>query len=64
MSEVQAAFPKAKVINAERVRFEIHGGDYRLIVAFKFGAPPIAFIKFIGSHADYDRIDAETVSLF
>ena len=61
--EVQAAFPKAKVLNAERVRFEVAGGSYRMIVAFDF-ARQIAFIKFVGSHAEYDRIDALTVSLF
>jgi len=60
-AEVQAAFSKAKVLNAERVRFEIAGGDYRLIVAFDFRRA-IAFVKFIGSHADYDRIDALVVS--
>jgi mRNA interferase HigB len=62
-AEVLASFPKAKVINADRVWFEVHGGDYRLIVAFFFAAE-IAFIKFVGAHAEYDRIDAETVSLF
>lgn len=60
--EVQATFSKAKVLNAERVRFAIAGGDYRLIVAFDFGRG-IAFVKFIGTHAEYDRIDALTVSL-
>ncbi len=63
MIEVQSAFPKAKVLNAERVRFEIAGGNYRLIVAFDF-ARQIAFVKFAGTHAEYDRIDALTVSQF
>lgn len=62
-AEVQAAFPKAKVLNGERVRFEVAGGNYRLIVAFKFGSG-IAFVKFLGTHAEYDRIDALTVSMF
>ena len=62
-SDVQAAFPKAKVLNGERVRFEVSGGDYRLIVAFDFRRK-IAFVKFIGTHAEYDRIDALTVSQF
>ena len=62
-AEVQATFPKAKVLNAERVRFEIAGGNYRMIVAFDFHRQ-IAFIKFVGTHAEYDRIDALTVSLF
>jgi mRNA interferase HigB len=63
MHDVQVAFPKAKILNGERVRFEIHGGNYRLIVAFRFDLR-IAFIKFVGTHADYDRIDALTISRF
>jgi mRNA interferase HigB len=63
-AEVKAAFSSAVVLNAERVRFEIAGGDYRLICAFKFGRSQIAFVKFIGTHAEYDRIDALTVSQF
>ena len=59
--EVQASLSKAKVLNAERVRFEVAGGDYRLIVAFDFRRQ-VAFIKFLGTHAEYDRIDALTVS--
>lgn len=62
-AEVQAAFPKAKVLNGERVRFDVSGGDYRLIVAFDFRRK-IAFVKFVGTHAEYDRVDALTTSLF
>lgn len=62
MVQVQAAYPKAKVLNAERVRFELTGGC-RLIVALKF-KNQIAFIKFVGTHAEYDRVDALTVSQF
>jgi mRNA interferase HigB len=62
--EVVGAFSKAKAINGERVRFEVAGGNYRMIVAFKFGTAMIAFVKFIGTHAEYDRIDAATVNLF
>jgi mRNA interferase HigB len=62
-AEVQANFSKAKALNGERVRFEVGGGDYRMIVAFDFGRQ-IAFIKFLGTHAQYDRIDALTVSIF
>ncbi|MEG3147345.1 type II toxin-antitoxin system HigB family toxin [Sphingomonas sp. RT2P30] len=61
--DVVTDFSKAKALNGERVRFEVAGGDYRLIVAFDFRRA-IAFVKFIGSHADYDRIDALTVKLF
>lgn len=58
-----ADFPKAKALNGERVRFEVAGGDYRMVVAFDWQRG-IAFIKFLGTHAEYDRIDALTVSLF
>ena len=63
MADVQAAFSKAKVLNADRARFEIQGGNYRLIVAFNF-ARQIAFIKFVGTHTEYDKIDALTVSRY
>ena len=63
MNDIQSAFPKAKVLNRERIRFQISGGDYRLIAAFEF-KHRIAFVKFIGTHAEYDQVDALTVSLF
>jgi mRNA interferase HigB len=61
--DVVRSFPRAKTINGERVRFPVHGGAYRLIVAFDFERQT-AFVKFIGTHAAYDEIDAATVSLF
>jgi mRNA interferase HigB len=64
MNDVKAAFANATILNRERARFEIAGGKYRLIVAFKFGKSRIAFVKFIGTHAAYDAVDALTVSRF
>lgn len=61
--EVQRAAPKAKVLNHERVRFEVAGGNYHLVVAFDFRRQ-VAFVTFVGSHAEYDAIDATTVSQF
>jgi len=61
--DVVASFPKAKTLSDECVRFEVAGGDYRVIVAFDFRRQ-IAFVKFIGTHAEYDRVDALTVSNF
>lgn len=57
-----AAFPSSKVLDGERVRFEI-GNNYRMIVAF-FWSEPTAYIKFIGSHAEYDKVNAMEVSMF
>ena len=63
MDEVQRAAPKSKVLNRERVRFEVAGGNYLLAVAFNFRRQ-VAFIKFIGTRAECDRIDALTVSQY
>jgi len=63
MAEVAQAFSKAKSVSGDRMRFEVAGGDYRLIAAFDFGRQ-IVFVKFVGTHAEYDRVDAATVSLF
>ncbi len=63
MHEIGALFGKAKILNGERVRFEIHGGDYRLIANFDFRNQRV-FLKFLGTHAEYDRINALTVSMF
>jgi mRNA interferase HigB len=49
------------VLNRDRVRFEVAGGDYRLIAAFDFRRQ-IAFVKFVGTHDEYDAIDALTVA--
>jgi len=61
--EVVASFSKAKTINSERVRFEVAGGDFRMIVAFDLERQ-VAFVKFIGTHGAYDQLDAATASLF
>jgi len=63
MNDLIEDLPKAKALNAEPVRFEIAGGNYRLVVAIKFTAR-IVFVKFIGTHAEYDRINALTVAQY
>lgn len=63
MDELRSAAPSAKILNGERARFEVAGGSFRLIVGFDFGRQ-IAFVKFIGTHAEYDKIDALTVAQF
>ena len=60
---VASTFSKAKALSGERVRFEVAGGDYRMIVAFDFQRA-VAFIKFIGTHAEYDRVNALEVSRY
>jgi mRNA interferase HigB len=61
--EVRQAAPRAKILNRERVRFEVAGENHRLVVTFDFRRQ-IAFVKFIGTHAEYDRVDVLTASQF
>ena len=63
MEDVRSAAPNAKILNGERARFEVAGGNYRLVIAFDF-VRSTAFVKFIGTHAEYDKVDALTVALF
>lgn len=59
-ADVKRQFPKASVIANNRVVFDIGGNAYRLIVSFNY-AFRAGYVKFFGSHAEYDRIDAATV---
>ena len=59
-TDIKEQFRSASILKSRRVVFNIKGNDYRLIaaVAYRFQA---VYIKFIGTHAQYDRIDAATV---
>jgi mRNA interferase HigB len=59
-ADIKAVYRNASIIANNRVIFNIKGNDYRLIVAvnYRFG---IAYIRFVGTHGDYDRVDATTV---
>jgi mRNA interferase HigB len=58
--DVKASYPKASILKGSRVVFNIKGNDYRLIASLQYRAGVLA-IRFFGSHAEYDKIDAETV---
>ena len=58
--DVKASYPKASILKAGRVVFNIKGNDYRLIVRVQYQAGALA-IRFFGTHAEYDRINSETV---
>lgn len=61
-ADIKAKYRSASILKNKRVVFNIKGNDYRLLVsvAFRFGA---VYIKFIGTHKQYDAINAETVEL-
>ena len=59
-AEVKRAYANASIIGSERVVFNIKGNSYRLVAAIDYQRQAV-FIKWLGSHADYDRIDVRTV---
>lgn len=58
--EIKAQFRSASILKGNRVVFNIGGNKYRLIVAVDYGRQ-VCFVKFVGTHKQYDEIDAETV---
>jgi mRNA interferase HigB len=59
-ADVKHRYATASVVNAERIVFNIKGNDYRLVVAIDF-EKAIVWIKWIGTHKAYDRIDVTEV---
>lgn len=57
---IKQQFGSASILKAGRVVFNIAGNKYRLVVAMDYRRQ-VAYIKFIGTHRQYDAIDAETV---
>jgi mRNA interferase HigB len=60
-ADVVKAYANASIVGSDRVVFNIKGNDYRLVVAIHYRVQ-IVFIKWLGSHAQYDRIDVKTVN--
>jgi len=59
-ADIKMQYRNASFIGRNRVVFNIKGNDYRLIVSVLYRAQMV-YIKFIGTHAEYDLIQAETV---
>ena len=58
-ADIKAVYRNASIIGNNRVVFNIRGNQYRLVVAvnYQFG---IVYVRFIGTHGDYDKTGAET----
>jgi mRNA interferase HigB len=58
--EIRKDFPSASILKSNRVIFNIKGNSYRLIVQINYGSG-IVWVRFIGTHEEYDNVNAETV---
>ena len=59
-ADVKAAYGNASIVGGDRVVFNIGGNRYRLIVRFDY-PNRIGFVRFVGTHAEYDAVDAASV---
>ena len=59
-AEIKAQYRNASLVGNERVVFNISGNKYRLIVAINYAFQAI-YIRFVGTHNQYDQIDAREV---
>ncbi len=57
---IKEAYRSASFTANNRVIFNIKGNDYRLVVWVKY-EPGLLFVRFIGTHRQYDKIDVETI---
>lgn len=59
-AELKQQFSSASIVSADRVVFNIKGNHYRLVTAIDY-LHGMIFIKWIGTHGEYDKIDVSTV---
>jgi len=59
-ANVKAQYRSASILKDNRVVFNIAGNKYRLIVRINYDSKTV-FVRFIGTHREYDKIDAEVI---
>ncbi|MBQ8069348.1 MAG: type II toxin-antitoxin system HigB family toxin [Bacteroidales bacterium] len=60
LNDIRKDFNSVDYVKNQRYVFNIKGNDYRLIAAIKF-TPSLVYIRFVGTHSEYDKIDASTI---
>lgn len=58
--DIKAAYRNASFTANNRVVFNIKGNDYRLVVAVRYDRG-LMYVRFVGTHQQYDKVDVETV---
>lgn len=61
-ADIKAQYRSASVLKNNRVVFNVKGNDFRLIVAIAYRLQ-VVYVKFVGTHKEYDAIDAETIDM-
>ena len=59
-ADIKKDFNSVDYVGNQRYVFNIKGNNYRLVVAVKF-TPELVFIRFVGTHSEYERIDVSTI---
>lgn len=59
-NDLKEHYRNASIVGDGRVVFNIKGNDYRLVVAIDY-VYRVIFVRFIGTHNQYDKIDAKTI---
>lgn len=59
-ADIKRKYPSASILPDNRVVFNIKGNTYRLIVKINYSHGTV-YIRFVGTHAEYDKINAETI---
>ncbi len=59
-ADIKRVYRNASFVANNRVVFNIKGNDYRLVVAIQYQTG-IVYIRFIGTHSEYDKIDAASI---
>ena len=59
-TDIKLLFNSADIVANDRVVFDIRGNKYRLVAAVHYRGKRV-YVRFIGTHCEYDRIDARTI---
>ncbi len=59
-ADVRQTFNSADYVGNQHYVFNLKGNDYRLVVVIQY-PPQFVYIRFIGTHTEYDRIDCSTI---
>ena len=59
-ADVKASYRSASILKDNRAVFNIAGNKYRLVVRINYDSKTV-FVRFVGTHGEYDRIDAEVI---